>query len=187
MVETNFKSDTFRKVVTSGTPSSHVREGPGFHPRKPELGRVTPSTGKAAPMGVTVVEAFVQEAPSTTPSQGPGTPQATSAIIGALTSRTNPPRRSSTRWLVTTAAAEPRRTPPPPARLTEPSGELPTIAGPGSCTPRRQPGSREQAEHRARGPQKPPKGQPIGKPLAPPAGANTDAHAPALPPRQHAP
>jgi hypothetical protein len=63
VAETNFKSDAFRKVVTSGMPPSHVRDGPGFHPRKPVLGSATPSTGEATPMDITVAEAFVQEVP----------------------------------------------------------------------------------------------------------------------------
>lgn len=53
VVKANFKSDAFRKGVTSGTPLSQVREGPDFCPWETVLEEATPSTGEAAPIGVT--------------------------------------------------------------------------------------------------------------------------------------
>lgn len=157
--------------MTSGTPPSHVREGPGFHPRKPVLRRVTPSTGKAAPMGVTVAEAFVQEAPSTNARPRPRD------TTGYLRHRQCPdiPHKPSQKGIDTPAGYHSSRR---ATTDTTPSGRAhgamrraSHCRRPGSlhaCTPRRQQGNREQAEHRARGPQKPPKG-PTNRQAAGPA------------------
>jgi hypothetical protein len=54
VAETNFNSDAFRMGVALETTPSPVRDGSGFRPRKTVL-------GNAAPMGVTVAEAFTQD------------------------------------------------------------------------------------------------------------------------------
>jgi hypothetical protein len=61
VAETNFNSDAFRMGVALETTPSLVRDGSGFRPRKTVLGNAAPSIGEAAPMGVTVAEAFTQD------------------------------------------------------------------------------------------------------------------------------
>jgi hypothetical protein len=92
VVETNFSSDAFGKGVTSRTPSSPVRGGPGFRPRKTKLGNTTPSIGEAAPRGIIVAKAFAQETlPSTASGQDPRTKH-TSTAVAAQPTHTDPSR-----------------------------------------------------------------------------------------------
>jgi hypothetical protein len=69
MAEMNSNSDTFRKDMTSRTPPSLVQDGLGFHTWKIVLGKMMPSTEKAAPTGITVAKA---ESPNTMSSQDTG-------------------------------------------------------------------------------------------------------------------
>jgi hypothetical protein len=62
------------------------------------LGNTTPSTGEAAPRGVTVAEAFAQENPQHNARPGPRD-KASHLPAAAQTTHTDPSRRSSTRWL----------------------------------------------------------------------------------------
>jgi hypothetical protein len=112
VAERNFSSDAFRKGVTSGTPSSPVRGGPGFRPRKTKLGNTTPSTGEAAPRSVAVAKAFAQENPQHNVRPGPRD----KAHLHSRRRPTNPHRpiqRANDAPVATTVAKQ--RGPPPPS------------------------------------------------------------------------
>jgi hypothetical protein len=105
--------------VTSGTPSSPVRGGPGFCPRKTKLGNMTPSTGEAAPRSVAVAKAFAQENPQHNVRPGPRD----KAHLHSRRRPTNPhrPIQRANDAPVATTVAKQRRPPPPLAGPTVPA------------------------------------------------------------------
>jgi hypothetical protein len=91
VVETNFKSDAFRKIVTLGRHRRMSMKDQAFAQRSQRWGEGSPQHGKRRPWASALSRLLPKKPPAQTSGQDPETMQATSAIAAALTFRTNLP------------------------------------------------------------------------------------------------
>jgi|UPI000220A61E hypothetical protein len=66
------KSDAFRRGMTSGTPPSHVRDGPGCHPWMTELENATPPSGERRSRASSSPRISPKKSSNTSSGQDPG-------------------------------------------------------------------------------------------------------------------